>query len=115
MIRDAELLLERLRQVHESIRDAVVAACEQQALETLSAVADESGAGDVSFAIDRVSEEALRHHFDEIAQTWSCVLIAEGLAGDGRLVLPAGRSASDTELSFIVDPIDGTCGLVYPK
>jgi hypothetical protein len=119
VIRDAERLLERLRRAHAAIRDAVVAACERHAMEVLAAVApDESAAGgDTIFALDRVSEEALLDHFEPIAQTWPCVLIAEGLRGDGsgRVVLPHGTSAADTELTIIVDPIDGTRGLMYQK
>ena len=38
MIQHADKLLARLRAIHESIRDRVIASCEQQAIEQLSAI-----------------------------------------------------------------------------
>jgi hypothetical protein len=43
------------------------------------------------------------------------LLIAEGLGADGRLILPRGTSLSTVEVAVIVDPIDGTRGLMYQK
>jgi hypothetical protein len=114
MIRDAADLLAKLRTIHDAIRQAVVAACEESAAEQLAmAVGHESG--DTIYAIDRVSERVLLEHFAELASRWSCVLIAEGLGATGRMVLPSGRSADDAEVQIIVDPIDGTRGLMYQK
>jgi hypothetical protein len=107
VIRNAPELLTRLRGVHAAIRDAVVAACERQAIEQLAAAVAEEG-GDTIFAVDRVSEGAL-------ANDWSFVLVAEGLGVDGRLVLPRANAPADAELRIIVDPIDGTRGLMYQK
>ncbi len=107
-------LLTRIRSIHAAIRDAVVAACEQTALEQLSAAVGDD-AGDTIFAIDRVSEETLLHHFAELADTWPLVLIAEGLGTSGVVVLPAGTSEEAALLRVIVDPIDGTRGLMYQK
>jgi hypothetical protein len=114
MIRNHTELLAQIRDIHASIRDAVVAACEQTAIERLAApVAEE--AGDTIFAIDRISEDVLLERFDALAATWSCVLIAEGLGATGRTVLPHGTDADQAELRIIVDPIDGTRGLMYQK
>jgi len=114
MIRDAAELLARLRVIHGAIRDAVVAACEQSALEQLAVPLGEEG-GDTIFAVDRISERVLLEHFAELATRWSCVLVAEGLGRAGRTVLPAGTRAESAELVIIVDPIDGTRGLMYQK
>ena len=115
MIRDAESLLDDLRRAHSAMRDAVIAACEQRSMEALSAPVAEA-AGDTIFALDRVSEDALVSHFEKLAEHWPCVLVAEGLDdGAGHLVLPRGRRAADAELTIIVDPIDGTRGLMYQK
>lgn len=114
MIRAAEKLLERLKAIHAAVRDQVLAACERRALEELSAVvADDEG--DTIFAIDRVSEAVLREHFDELAREWPCILIAEGLGGPQGISLPAGCAPADAELRIIVDPIDGTRGLMFQK
>jgi hypothetical protein len=113
-IRDAERLCARIRAVHDAIRDQVVAACEATSTEGLSAVVAEEG-GDTVFAIDRVSEAVLVDRFAEIARDWPCLLIAEGLGSDGRLVLPRGSDPGAVEVVVIVDPIDGTRGLMYQK
>jgi fructose-1,6-bisphosphatase/inositol monophosphatase family enzyme len=108
-------LLGPIRRIHERVRDAVVAQCERAALEELSDVADDESQGDTIYAIDRVSEELLVELFaNEIATRAPIVLIAEGIA-DGQLVLPVGASEGDAVWRVIVDPIDGTRGLMYQK
>lgn len=114
MIRDADDLLARLRVIHDAIRQAVVAACEQSDTEQIAEPLGQY-AGDTVYAIDRVSEHVLLEHFAELGSRWSCVLVAEGLGTTGRTVLPLGTSADDAELQIIVDPIDGTRGLMYQK
>ena len=114
MIRDAAELLMHLRTIHAAIRDAVIAACERSATEALAIPLGEEG-GDTIYVIDRVSERVLLEQFDELATRWSCVLVAEGLGPTGRMVLPLGTSADRAELLIIVDPIDGTRGLMYQK
>lgn len=112
---DAADLLGPIRRIHERVRDAVVAQCERAALEELSGVADDESPGDTIYAIDRVSEELLVDLFaEEIASHAPIVLIAEGI-GDGKLALPLGANESDAVWRVIVDPIDGTRGLMYQK
>ena len=108
-------LLGPIRRIHERVRDEVVAQCERAELEELSDVADDESQGDTIYAIDRVSEELLVELFaKEIATRAPIVLIAEGIT-DGQLVLPVGASESDAVWRVIVDPIDGTRGLMYQK
>ena len=108
-------LLGPIRRIHERVRDAVVVECERAALEQLANVVDDESEGDTIYAIDRVSEELLVELFaEEIATQAPIVLIAEGLAG-GQIVLPAGASENDAVWRVIVDPIDGTRGLMYQK
>ena len=113
MVRDAERLLGRLRRIHAALRDAVVDSCERAGanLESLTAVVGNE-AGDTIFALDRVSEEALIEHFDALAREWPMLLVAEGLGETGRRMLPDGATP---EIVVIVDPIDGTRGLMYQK
>jgi hypothetical protein len=113
-LRNAPALLERIRAIHDEIRADVFAACETRTTDDLAeAIGDQ--AGDTIYAIDRVSEVALLDHFAELAREWPCVLIAEGLGEDGRCVLPRGTRAEDAEIVILVDPIDGTRGLMYQK
>jgi fructose-1,6-bisphosphatase/inositol monophosphatase family enzyme len=103
-----------VRELHARIRDAVVTACERSGPEHLSGVAADDD-GDTIYAIDRVSEEVLIEAFErEVAPRAPVVLIAEGLPG-GRLVLPRGLDDDAARWRVIVDPIDGTRGLMYQK
>jgi fructose-1,6-bisphosphatase/inositol monophosphatase family enzyme len=111
---DPRPLLAPLRRLHELIRDDVVAACERSALEALAAVEREEE-GDTIYAVDRVGEEILLDFFErEVAPLSPCVLVAEGLRG-GQVVLPRGAPEAGAVWRVIVDPIDGTRGLMYQK
>jgi fructose-1,6-bisphosphatase/inositol monophosphatase family enzyme len=113
-LRRPQELLARIRAVHEAIRDAVVEACEAASVDDMARVVGDE-AGDTVFAIDRVSERVLLQHFAVLAREWPCLLVAEGLGHDGRKVLPEGAREDDVEIVVIVDPIDGTRGLMYQK
>lgn len=103
-----------IKNLHEQIREAVVETCEQSALESLSAIAKEEE-GDTIYAVDKVSEELLIEFFErKITPQTSVVLIAEGLK-TGQIVLPRGTSETEAKWRVIVDPIDGTRGLMFQK
>src|SRR5436190_10433038 len=72
-------------------------------------------AGDVIYAIDRVTDRVLLDRFAALAKNWPCVLVAEGLGVSGRRVLPDGTPEGAAEIVAVVDPIDGTRGLMYQK
>ena len=114
VLRDVDRLLARIRAIHEAIRDRVVASCETRPGDELAAVVGDD-AGDTLFAIDRVSEEVLLAEFEVLARDWPMLLVAEGLGQDGRRVLPLGTRPDDVEIVVLVDPIDGTRGLMYQK
>ncbi len=111
----AHPLLDPLQALHRRIRDQVVASTERAAVDALSHVhADDEG--DTIYAIDKVAEDVL---VEEIGRTIArehgpVVLVAEGLPG-GRVVLPRSASAAEARWTIIVDPIDGTRGLMYQK
>jgi fructose-1,6-bisphosphatase/inositol monophosphatase family enzyme len=108
------VLLAPIRKLHTQIRGAVVAACERLAVDELSRIAADDE-GDTIYAVDRVSEEMLIEFFEqEVACHGSLVLIAEGLPPSG-VVLPYGQSEAEAIWRVIVDPIDGTRGLMYQK
>ena len=74
---------------------------------------------DTIYAIDAVVEPVV----EEMAEEWSrqtpLVLISEGIEDvtgvEGKKVFPAGTREEDAVLRVIVDPIDGTRGLMYDK
>lgn len=113
-INNIESLLAPIRRLHEQIREAVVVTSEQAALEDMFQIAHDSE-GDTIYAIDRVGEELLIEFFErEVAPITPIVLIAEGLSG-GQLILPHGTPEAEAVWRIIVDPIDGTRGLMYQK
>ncbi len=114
MTDDARALLPPLRRLHAQIRGAVVEAAERSAADALAAVAEDAE-GDTLYAVDRVSEEHLLEFFAAAIAPWApLVLIAEGLPG-GRVTLPLGLPEEDARWRVLVDPIDGTRGLMYQK
>jgi hypothetical protein len=107
-------LLEPILALHRRIRDDVVASCERAAVAALADIAHDDE-GDTIYAIDRVAEDVLVGEIERtIASKTPVRLVAEGLPG-GELVLPRGATPSDVEWVVIVDPIDGTRGLMYQK
>jgi fructose-1,6-bisphosphatase/inositol monophosphatase family enzyme len=107
-------LLQAIRRVHETARAAVLKACESQTFEELCGEAT-SAAGDTVYAVDRIAEEAfLEAVRTEIAHTGPIVLIGEGVE-NGCVILPEAASEADVEWRLIVDPIDGTRGLMFQK
>jgi hypothetical protein len=107
-------LLQPLQKLHATVRQAVVATCERASLDELASVASEE-TGDTIYAIDRVSEELLVDFItQEIARHTPVILIAEGIGG-GRITLPEGTPEEAALWRIIIDPIDGTRGLMYQK
>jgi fructose-1,6-bisphosphatase/inositol monophosphatase family enzyme len=110
---DARRLLPAILALHDEIRTSVVDAFTGQERDSLSDVAADD-AGDTIYAVDRVSEETLVAGLETLARDEPMVLVAEGLPPEG-LVLPRGASSSDCRWRLLVDPIDGTRGLMYQK
>ncbi|HYW71023.1 MAG TPA: hypothetical protein VE961_08315 [Pyrinomonadaceae bacterium] len=111
---DSSSLLPPLKHLHELIRQRVVDACERMSLESVSAVAREEE-GDTIYAVDSFTEELLIDFCErEIAATAPVVLVAEGLP-HGQMALPRGAAEDRAVWRIIVDPIDGTRGLMYQK
>ncbi|HWS56731.1 MAG TPA: inositol monophosphatase family protein [Pyrinomonadaceae bacterium] len=115
MSRDVRALLAPIRRLHERIRAEVVAACERASVEELSGVEREAES-DTIYELDRFGEARLVEFFEREVATPDApvVLVAEGLEA-GRVVLPRGAREAGAAWRVIVDPIDGTRGLMYQK
>lgn len=107
-----ERLLQPILSIHDSIRNDVVEACAQQTPEQLAATVGDDG--DTIYAVDRFGEDALVRGLSQLARREPLCLIAEGIPG-GSMVLPRGASEQDCRWRLIVDPLDGTRGLMYQK
>ncbi len=107
-------VLPLIQALQRKIQAAVLRATGERSTEELSAVADDAP-GDTIYAVDKVSEELLIEAFErESRGLGGVVLVAEGIHG-GSLVLPEGTAESSARLRVIVDPIDGTRGIMYQK
>jgi fructose-1,6-bisphosphatase/inositol monophosphatase family enzyme len=113
-LRDEPALIQAIKAIHEAIRAEVVTVSARASADEMSAVTGKQ-AGDVIYAVDRVTERVLVERFTDLARNWPCVLVAEGLGVTGRLVLPEGTPERKAEIVALVDPIDGTRGLMYQK
>jgi len=114
MLTDSRSLLEPIRRLHDEIRSEVIRTCESEALDTMAAIAKDEE-GDTIYAVDRVSEELILDFLDrEIASHVPIVVIAEGLT-HGKVILPMSSSEDEAVWRIIIDPIDGTRGLMYQK
>lgn len=103
-------VLSRLLEMQRRIRAAVHARMLSQAHEVLSrTVRDERG--DTIFAIDVAAEEIVLPYLEEWAEQTPLVVVAEGLEPESGLRLGAGAP----RLRVLLDPIDGTRGLMYDK
>ncbi|QMU30063.1 FIG domain-containing protein [Adhaeribacter radiodurans] len=92
------------RKVHQSLR--------QSSTEALSAVYKE-GEDDTIYQIDRDVEEVLIPQLTSYApQLGGIVLIMEGV---NEMVLPEGLPSEQAQIRLIIDPIDGTRGIMYDK
>jgi hypothetical protein len=108
-------IAESIKKLHEIIRDEVVSACENSNLQQLAEVEHE-GKEDTIYFIDRISEKRIIEYFEtEIINIAPVILIAEGIAENGNIVLPEGTSEEDAKFRIIMDPIDGTRELMYQK
>lgn len=111
---DIRTLFEPIMRLHAMVRETVVAECESASVDQLSEIVAD-GEGDTIFSIDRVSEETVIEFFEtEIVSTTPIVLIAEGI-DEGKVILPRGADESEAVWRIIIDPIDGTRGLMYQK
>ncbi len=103
MTHSAEEARQLLCRLGDHLRDAVVGA---RGIDM--AVIDSETAADTIYAIDRVADDALLGWFE---RHWPGVeVVSEGL--DEPVVVGSGH---DAEWTVIVDPIDGTRGLMYDK
>jgi fructose-1,6-bisphosphatase/inositol monophosphatase family enzyme len=110
-MRDPRALLASILAMHDRLRDGIVAATERAHVDALAAV-DHDAEGDTIYAIDVVAEDIVTRFAAELARTQTFVLVAEGLPGGWR-AYPGGGGTADWRI--IVDPIDGTRGLMYQK
>ena len=110
---DAAYFIEKLRELALTMRAAVLHGVRAASVEELSAAVGDRG-GDTIFRLDEHGEGALLAYCDQWGQEQPFLLVAEGLEGIGQM-FPGGATRDAATFTLIVDPIDGTRGLMYGK
>lgn len=96
------------------IRDTVLAA-RRRGTQNFAKVAGVTAA-DTIYQIDRVSEAAVLGWFEQHwPKAWPVEIIMEGHEEGAATTFPRGTSPTKTQWKCILDPIDGTRGLMYDK
>src|SRR4051812_44742435 len=115
MIGQPEDVRDRLVELQKRVREAVVGS---RARNDLHAV-NRTTSADTIYAIDTAVEPVMEEFFEEWGRATALVVVAEGLEGggaqEGVKAYPRGAREADAKLRVIVDPIDGTRGLMYDK
>ncbi len=113
-----QAIVERLRKFQRQVRDTVIgsrAAAGGGALHEVS----RSSSADTIYSIDTAVDPILESFCEEWARETPLVLIAEGMQDqhgqEGPVVFPHGTREEDAHIRVIVDPIDGTRGIMYDK
>lgn len=105
--------VDRLRDLALELRDAVGRSVRTAGSDELSAISGERG-GDTIFRLDLDAEDVLLPWCARWSEELPFLLVAEGLDG-GKRLFPAGADPLRLAFTMIVDPIDGTRGLMYGK
>ncbi|MBV9998375.1 MAG: inositol monophosphatase [Verrucomicrobia bacterium] len=112
---DREQIRRLLLELGGFIRRRVLQVRSEESGTDFAAVARQDVA-DTIYEIDRVSEEVIDAWFQT---SWPSALpvevVMEGIDPAHPLIFPAGTAREATRLKVIVDPIDGTRGIMYDK
>jgi fructose-1,6-bisphosphatase/inositol monophosphatase family enzyme len=111
---DADSVVERLKDFQRVVREELVRSRSRRGLHDV----DRSTAADTIYRIDTLVEPLIEDFCRDWARTTPLVLVAEGIEGpgvEGVRTFPDGAREEDAAIRLIVDPIDGTRGLMYDK
>ncbi len=108
-----EYFLGHLQALGRALRTAVLGGVRGGDSATLAQAVGHRG-GDTIYRLDEHGEGALLDYCSRWGEEAPFVLVAEGLEG-GRRAFPADTSDGRAAFTLIVDPIDGTRGLMYGK
>jgi len=109
-----EYFIEKVLNLHRQIQQSVIKQLATMSTEQLSKVTQDAE-GDTLYAVDTGVEEILMRFFEAWSEEVPLVLVSEGLPQGGKVVFPEGIVEREAEIRVIVDPIDGTRGIMYDK
>lgn len=112
---DYDLVVKFLIEVGERVRERIRHSLIYQSIAERSNIVEECDEDSI-FQIDRDVESIIGPMFEERASSLGgIVLVAEGIGKDDGVVFPSGTSECDAALRILMDPIDGTRGIMYDK
>jgi fructose-1,6-bisphosphatase/inositol monophosphatase family enzyme len=114
---DPQSVVDRLTEFQRAVRDRII---QSRASSRSLHVVTRSSAADTIYGIDAEVDPILEAFCEEWSKSVPLVLIAEGLEDEQgneveHRVFPHGTRAEDAAIRVIVDPIDGTRGIMYDK
>jgi fructose-1,6-bisphosphatase/inositol monophosphatase family enzyme len=107
---DPQSIVDRLIEFQKHVRNLVISSRTSVGMHEVN----RASAADTIYQIDTVVEPAMEEFCREWAKTTPLVLVAEGL-DEGAKVFPEGLAEEEAQIRVIVDPIDGTRGIMYDK
>jgi fructose-1,6-bisphosphatase/inositol monophosphatase family enzyme len=106
-----QAIVAKLRELQRQIRQAVIDGHKQ----VDRASVKRASTADTIYGIDAAIEPVLEVFLEQWGQTLPMVVIAEGLEPETGRTFPTGTSERDAIVRLIIDPIDGTRGIMYDK
>lgn len=113
MVEDLDRFRRLLCGIGDEVRNTLLA--NRSSVDEMAKVAHISEA-DTIYAVDKVSEAAISTWFENNwPESEPVELVMEGISEESPLCFPKGTDPLDTKWKCILDPIDGTRGLMYDK
>jgi len=111
MLPDRQAIVAALRDLQRRIRDVIV---QSRQTADLHAVSHETSA-DTIYKLDLLIEPVIEQFCEEWGRTLPMIVVAEGIEPESGRTFPAGANSADAPVRIIIDPVDGTRGLMYDK
>jgi fructose-1,6-bisphosphatase/inositol monophosphatase family enzyme len=114
-IKDKETLRQQLCSLEHFMLEKILKERAERSTDQLASIS-EATAADVIYGIDKIADAAILEWFDaNWPVQWPIQIIMEGLDDTETLCFPFGTAVETTRLKCIIDPIDGTRGIMYDK
>ncbi len=115
MLANPQQIVHRLREFQRKVRDMIGRAHRRRGLSDVS----RSSAADTIYKIDAEVDPLLEDFCEQWARQTPLVLVAEGVENEHgeetAVAFPRGSDPGEAKIRLIVDPIDGTRGIMYDK
>ena len=112
-------VVQKLRDFQRQVRDVIIQSRTLPGGQGGMSGVSRSSSADTIYQIDTAVDPILETFFEAWGRETPLVLIAEGMeddrGGEGPVVFPRGTRPEAAQLRVIVDPIDGTRGIMYDK